>query len=209
MLKLSFNADEVENLHYERFHHPHPRVQKRMEALYLKSQGYRHGEICKLTRITEPTLLKYLRNYQAGGIEKLKELTFSKPESALKPHQTSLEAYFREHPLQTLAEARTKIIEFTGIIRSREQVRVFLKSIGTSCRRVGIIPAKADPVQQEEFLKKKLEPRLEEAKAGLRVYNRDRYRKSPLPSYIHRLPLESPYSLPSKRLAVRRFAPHR
>ena len=169
MLKLSFNADEIEDLHRERFYHPHPRVQKKMDALYLKSQGYSHGEICKLARISEPTLLKYLRDYQAGGIEKLKELTFSKPESALKQHQTSIEAYFREHPVQTLAEARAKIIELTGIVRSREQVRVFLKSIGMSCRRVGVIPSKADPVQQEEFLKKKLEPRLEEAKAGLRA----------------------------------------
>jgi hypothetical protein len=42
----------------------------------------------------------------------------------------------------------------TGIVRSREQVRQFLKSMGMHCRRVGVIPSKADPEAQEEFLKK-------------------------------------------------------
>jgi transposase len=80
-----------------------------------------------------------------------------------------LEAYFRKNPPKTLAQAAAKIEELTGIVRSREQVRVFLNSIGMSCRRVGVLPAKADPDKQEEFLKNELEPRLEEAKAGKRA----------------------------------------
>jgi len=169
MIKLTFTADDIESLHYERFHHPHPRVQRKMEALYLKSQGYAHGEIARLLRITEPTLLSYFRDYQTGGVTKLKELSFYQPQSELKQHQETLEAYFRKNPPKTLAQAAVKIEELTGIVRSREQVRVFLKSIGMSCRRVGVLPAKADPDKQEEFLKNELEPRLEEAKAGKRA----------------------------------------
>lgn len=125
-----------------------------MEALYLKSQDYPHWEIAQLTRVTEPTLLSYLRDYQSGGIAKLKVLTFNRPQSELKQHQESLEAYFRAHPPKTLAQAAAKVTELTGIVRSREQVRQFLGSMGMSCRRVGVIPAKADPDAQEEFLKK-------------------------------------------------------
>lgn len=125
-----------------------------MEVLYLKSQGCPHWQIGQLVRITEPTLLSYLRDYQSGGIAKLKQLTFYRPQSELKQHQESLAAYFREHPPKTLAQAAAKIEELTGIVRSREQVRVFLKSLGMSCRRVGVLPAKADPEAQEEFVKK-------------------------------------------------------
>jgi len=125
-----------------------------MEALYLKSQGYAHGEIGQLIRVSKPTLVRYFREYQAGGIAKLKELTFYRPQSELKQHQESLEAYFREHPPKTLAQAAAKIEELTGIVRSREQVRHFLKGMGMHCRRVGVLPAKADPDAQEEFLKK-------------------------------------------------------
>jgi predicted transcriptional regulator len=98
MIQLTFTDEEIEKLHYERFHPPHPRVQRKMEALYLKSQKYRHKEITKLLRITEPTLLNYLQDYKAGGIAKLKELTFNRPQSEMKQHQESIESYFREHP---------------------------------------------------------------------------------------------------------------
>jgi transposase len=154
MIQLSFSAAEIEQLHYERFHHPHLRVQQKMEALYLKSQGYRHREIARLLRVTKPTLLSYLRDYETGGIAKLKELTFYRPQSELKQHQETLEASFRAHPPQTLAQACTQIEELTGIVRSREQVRGFLKSLGMRCRRVGVLPAKADVAAQEEFVKK-------------------------------------------------------
>ena len=38
MIQITFAKKEIDELHYERFHHPHPRVQRKMEALYLKSQ---------------------------------------------------------------------------------------------------------------------------------------------------------------------------
>lgn len=154
MIKLTFTVEDVEQLHYGRFHHPHPRVQRKMEAVYLKSQGYPHWEIAQLIRVTKPTLLSYFRDYQVGGIAKLKELTFNRPQSELKQHQESLEAYFREHPPKTLAQAAAKIAQLTGMVRSREQVRQFLKSMGMSCRRVGVLPAKADAEAQAEFVKK-------------------------------------------------------
>jgi transposase len=107
-----------------------------------------------LVRVSEVTLVKYFRDYQNGGIEKLKELTFYRPQSELRKYQQRIEANFRKHPPQSLAQAAIQIEQMTGIVRSREQVRVFLKSIGMKCRRVGVIPGKADPDAQEEFLKK-------------------------------------------------------
>lgn len=154
MIKLTFTPTDIDALHYERFNHPHPRVQRKMEALYLKSQGLAHGQIAQLLRISEPTLVSYFQAYKAGGVAGLKELKFYRPESELKAHQDTLEAYFREHPPKTLAQATAKVKELTGIERSREQIRQFLKSMGMSCRRVGVVPAKADPTVQSDFLKK-------------------------------------------------------
>jgi len=73
MIKIEFTPEEIDALEYERYHHPEPKVQKKMEALYLKSQGVAHQEICRLGRISEPTLVVYLKQYQAGGIEQLKK----------------------------------------------------------------------------------------------------------------------------------------
>jgi hypothetical protein len=57
----------------------------------------------------------------------------------------------------------------TGIKRSPPQVRKFLQSLGMKCLKVGSLPSKADPDEQEDYKEKKLEPRLNEAKEGKRA----------------------------------------
>jgi len=98
MIQIEFTEDEMKALSLERYHHPHPRVQRKMEALWLKSQGLAHQDICRLTGISENTLRSYLRAYQAGGIQQLKRLGFSPPQSELKAHRATLEDYFLQHP---------------------------------------------------------------------------------------------------------------
>jgi transposase len=168
MIMIEFTDAEQQALHYERFHHPHPHVQKKMEALWLKSLGLPHKEICRLTRISKPTLCRYLKDYQLGGIEQLKTINFSQPQSDLAAHQETLEAYFREHPMSGVKEAMSKIEELTGIRRSETQVRHFITSLGMRPRKVGMIPAKADPEKQEQFKQEELVPVLDEARAETR-----------------------------------------
>jgi hypothetical protein len=38
MIKIEFNQEEIELLSSERYHYPHPLVQRRIEALFLKSK---------------------------------------------------------------------------------------------------------------------------------------------------------------------------
>jgi transposase len=169
MIEIEFTEEEMQALNYERYHHPHPQVQRKMEALWLKSQKLSHEEICRLTGISPNTLRRYLREYQRRGIEALKELNIYQPQSELNQHTATIEAYFREHPPASVKEAMAKIEELTGIKRSENRVREFLKSIGLAPRKVGTIPAKADPDEQETFIKEELETRLDEAKVGQRA----------------------------------------
>ena len=67
MIQIEFTPADIERLHYECFHHPHPRVQQRMEAVYLKALGYPHQDICRIVRISPTTLGRYLRAYKKGG----------------------------------------------------------------------------------------------------------------------------------------------
>ena len=169
MIKIEFTEEEIKALNYERYHYPHPRVQRKMEALWLKSQKESHKKIAKLTGVSINVVSQYIKEYKAGGIEKLKELNFYKPQSELANHTLKIEKYFREHPPATIKEAMSKIEELTGIKRSEVQVRKFLKRIGLKRRKVGMVPSKADIQQQEIFRKKTLEPCLEEAKQGKRT----------------------------------------
>ncbi len=112
-----------------------------------------HKQIARLTDVSINVVTSYFREYQAGGIEKLKELNFYQPESRLRQHIETIEAYFREQPPATIKEAMGKIEELTGLKRSETQARKFLLSIGLKCRKAGMIPAKADPEIQESFKK--------------------------------------------------------
>jgi len=168
MIKIEFTEAEKKALSYERYHHPHPRVQRKMEALWLKSQAITHKEICRLTGISKPTLCSSLKDYSEGGIEKLKEINFYQPQSDLVKHTQTIEGYFPDNPPASIKEAMAKIEELTGIKRSETQIRHDLKSIGMKRRKIGMIPAKADSEKQDIFKTEKLEPVLEEAKAGTR-----------------------------------------
>ena len=61
MITIDFTQKDIDALDYERFHHPHPKVQRKMEALFLKAKGLKHAEICRLCGISTPTLITYLR----------------------------------------------------------------------------------------------------------------------------------------------------
>ena len=55
MINLEFSEQEKQALYYERFHHPHPRVQLKVEAVWLKSQDLPHQQICQLAGISGNT----------------------------------------------------------------------------------------------------------------------------------------------------------
>jgi transposase len=154
MLKLEFTTDEKQLLHYERYHYPHPRVRQKMEVLWLKSQGLPHREIARLAGVSENTLRSYLQEYVQGGLARLREVHFRRPQSELAAYRGALEVYFREHPPATVNEARAKMAELTGISRSPTQIRQFMKRCGMRCRKSGVLPAKGDPDEQAAYQKK-------------------------------------------------------
>jgi transposase len=150
-----FTTAEIDRLFEERFLHPHPMIQKRLEALYLKSQGMKHKEICLLLRISRGSVANWLKIYKESGIDGVKALNYRKQWGELTSHQQTLEEHFRQYPPKTVQEAARAIKELTGLERQLTSVHRFLKITGLSYRKTGIVPGKADPQAQEEFKKKR------------------------------------------------------
>ena len=153
MINVEFSEQDLRTIDFERFNHPIPRVQRRMETLWLKSQGLPHKHIAKLAGICDNAVTKYLRLYRNGGLDEVRKINFYRPKSELEKHSDSIEQYFHDHPVSSITEAIAKIEDLTGIRRSRTQVRVFLRNLGMRPRKVGSIPAGANPIAQEEFKK--------------------------------------------------------
>ena len=116
-IQLEFTPEIRAILNYERYHHFVPLVQRRMEALWLKSHGLPHEQIAKLVGVTENTIREYFEMYKAGGIEKLKEATFYPPKSELETYTTTLEAHFQANPPATIKEAQSERIVVSTYVR--------------------------------------------------------------------------------------------
>ncbi len=128
MAQLTFLEADQQALYKERFEHPHPRVQQRMEVLWLISQGLVYAEAARLAGVSEATVDRYVAIYRQGGLEALRQLNWGKSSvSELMKHRESLEESFRKNPPHTVAEACQRIKDETGIERKPTQVRAFLK----------------------------------------------------------------------------------
>ena len=154
MLQLNFSEADLKELAYQRYHHPHPRVQRKMEAVYLKAKGLSHHQIAELVGICDNTLSAYFKQYQQGGVAALTQINFYRPTSQLQDHSESLEAYFLAHPPISIPQAVAKIEELTGLTRSPTQVGIFLKKLGLKRLKTYSVPAKFDQQQQTDSKKK-------------------------------------------------------
>ena len=153
MIKITFSEADIAALQYWRFQHPDPRIQVRMEALYLRSQRVPTREIPRLCGISKASFHRYLTAYVTGGIEQLKYLEPRRPRSALHHHRATIEAEFRQCPPATVAESAARIAALTGIAGKPTQVRQLMQVLGMQPRKVGMLPAKADVAVQEAFKK--------------------------------------------------------
>ncbi len=173
MIVLEFSPEIIDELHYNRFYHPHPRVQLKMEAIYLRSQGKSPAEVCLLCRVSKWTLINYSKVFRDGGIEALKLFNCKGKKSELDEYTSTIKAEFESNPPRTAAEAARRIEDLTGVKRKLTQIKAFLRRNGFKRRKLGPIPAKAvtpeKQAEQSEFLGNELKPRLEEAKQGKRA----------------------------------------
>ena len=59
----------IESIARDRFQHPDPRVQERMEILWLKCQGETHDRIATLAIVSRSTVQRTLRIYAGQGLD--------------------------------------------------------------------------------------------------------------------------------------------
>src|SRR5438132_3723426 len=174
MQRITFTADDLSAIAFERYYHPEPFVQRKLEVLWLKSQGLTHDAIARLAGVSRSSVQRYLRAFLGGGLDAIRCYPWKGQRGALDNHRTSLEEYFRQHPPRSVRQAQRLIEERTGVRRGPTQVRLFLRRLGLAPRRVAAVPlppkaTAADHARtQRRFLDEHLEPVLAEARAGRR-----------------------------------------
>jgi transposase len=168
VIQLEFTDNEIQTFRQSALHHPHPFVRKKALVLLLHSGQVATQHISDLLDVAPNTTRSYLREYQAGGFQKITEIRFRQPQSQLKPFDEQIKQLIDEHSCSTVKQICAVVHENIGISLKESAMRAQIKRLGAKYRKVGGIPAKANIQAQEQFKKEKMEPRFEEAKAGKR-----------------------------------------
>jgi transposase len=175
MRRFTFTDEELQAISRDRFHHPDPHVQQRMEILWLKAQGETHERSAVLASVSRRTVQRLLDLFWDGRLEAVRKFAWHGPTSVLAEHRPTLEEAFREQPPHTVSEACERIEQLTGVRRKETQVRQFLRqSLGLRWRKVSAIPVPPkmsvdeQVARQAAFLQTELEPKLVQARAGER-----------------------------------------
>jgi transposase len=153
MLRANYTEEEKSLFHQLRYSYPDERVMRRFEILWLHACGKFVPEIASLVQQNDDTVRSVIKKFQKGGIELVTAMDSNHPKSDLEQHRTSLIEEFTLRPPASAKEAAARIEKLTGIKRSEQRVRVFMKNIGMKFRKVAAIPAKADLEKQEDFKK--------------------------------------------------------
>jgi transposase len=151
---------------YEMFSHPDPIVQKRMLCVRMKYLKFEHQDIADTIGCCRNTVGNYLALYEESGLDGLKVLNYTKPQSILDRYSVKVEASFRDNPPRSVKEAAKRIKKLVHIERSPGRIRQYLHRLGMRPRQTGQMPSKADPVEQRRYHDEVIQPLLLKAGRG-------------------------------------------
>jgi transposase len=166
-LPFKISEAEIEKLSYERYAYPDPLIQKRIFAVYLKAAlGWTNSSIGKVVGLHFNMVGYWLGVYKQKGFEGLLVNNYGTNKSELEDNAGSILSSFKMQPPLTACEAANRIKEMTGIERSTQQVRAFMKRHGLKFIKCGHLPAKANNEAQHHWVDTELKPAIEAARLG-------------------------------------------
>ncbi len=123
MIQVSISATDMEVLQEERYTHPHPRVQRKLHALYWVGLGLPRHVVARIVGVSEGTVRNDLHAYEQGGLEALRQCNPHPTSAALHAYADTIRQTFIAEPPHPVQEAIERIEALTGIRRSPTAVR--------------------------------------------------------------------------------------
>jgi transposase len=161
---LVLSSEELAMLNYERYHYPCPIIQKRLHAVFIKATtNLTNKEVGFLTDAHYNSVGKWISIYKEYGFDGLCKTTHHRNLSLLEKQAHSIKDLFTNQPPRSIAEARIKIKELTGIDRSNTRIAAFMKRHGFRFLKTGHIPAKLNNTSQRNWVNETLKPVIEAA----------------------------------------------
>jgi transposase len=151
VLKINLSLNEralFRDLHQNHIHHV---IRQRAHVVLLRSEGIPNTAISSITGLGETTIIDYARQYLQEGEQWVTTLNFRKPVSQLQPFDEKIKDYFDKNPVSTISQACKEVLDLTGVSLKNTSMRIYLKKLGVTWRKVASIPAKVNIEAQQKF----------------------------------------------------------
>lgn len=126
----------------------------RIKAVYLLGTGWTQEKVCEVLMLDEGTLRHYVKRYKLGGIKELINTYYLGGEGKLScEEERRLDQHLQENLYLDAKSVLSYIEKEFGETYSVRGVTELLKRLGFVYKKPKIIPGKANPEAQEEFLK--------------------------------------------------------
>lgn len=162
MLPLEISETDSLQAKMERKHHKSMIIRDRMHTIYLLSNGFKRTLCAEILGCSPNTITEYIRLYNEGGLERLRQLHYHKPVSELEKHKDEIKSDIENLKPSCLSQIRQHILEKYGIQRSLERIRVLLQRWGIKYRKVNPFPGGKDIDEwlskQAGFIKETIKP---------------------------------------------------
>jgi hypothetical protein len=86
MRAFRFSQEVLAEIRHDRYHHPHPRVQRKMAVLWLKSRGLTHADIAACADVSPRSVQRYLDEFEEGGLVRIRRLNWQGKACELDGH---------------------------------------------------------------------------------------------------------------------------
>lgn len=138
--RVQLTEAEQITVRVERENHPNRHIRQRMLALWLLHCGVTREKAATIVEVDRVTVQRWVAAYRDGGLDGLRRWELHGPESELVAYRDLIRESLEKQPVRTLAQARERIKELTGLDRGLTQTREFLKGLGFTWQRVRAIP---------------------------------------------------------------------
>jgi transposase len=139
-LRVQLTEEEQRIVNEERITHPNERIRERLLVLCLLHNGVTRRKAAEVVGVGRATVQRYVAAFRDGGLDGIRRWDPNRPESEMASSRELIRESFEKQPVRTVAEARDRIFQLTGLRRGPSQVRKFLKDLGMKFQRVRMVP---------------------------------------------------------------------
>jgi transposase len=141
-LRVQLTEAEQGVVKEDRENHPKLHIRKRMMALWLLHCGITREKAAQILGVDRVTVQRWVAVYRKSGLDGLRQWEpRNMPKSELLSYRELIRESLEKQPVRTVAQARERIKQLTGIDRGETQTRKFLKNeLGMTWQRVRAIP---------------------------------------------------------------------